>query len=183
MPPSRYSNLRRTSSTPESTFSRKPSTPQYRLRHTSLSLRRCLGQTHRRLSAWREAKLIFPKAWPIPQLRVAMQIHHGFKLCSGHSQVVEHIGQVRLGELTIIAPDKLQSLLAGQVPVLDHPGRHPCGAAEAELDVHHVVVQIVDLVVDTVEALKAAVGRSPPVFSAWFLTPPVVRLLKPKLVP
>ena len=69
-------------------------------------------------------------------------------------EIFEHVSQIGFGEFAVVALDKFHALLARHVAALDQAARHARGSAEAKLDVHHVEIEVVDLVVYRVEALE-----------------------------
>ena len=83
-----------------------------------------------------------------------MSIGYDTDFLLSHAEIFAYLREVSAREFPVIAAHQLQSLLARHMAILNETAGHADGAAEAELDVHHVVIEVVYGVVDTIEALE-----------------------------
>src|SRR5262245_65109556 len=87
-----------------------------------------------------------------------MQVDQLDQLRLRKTKIFDIFLQIAGRKFVIVFFDKIQTLGAAHMTVLDLPRRVADRAPEAELDELHIVVKIVDLIIEAVEVGKRAVG-------------------------
>jgi len=94
----------------------------------------------------------------IPDFRISMQIDDLGEFVARQAQVLEVFLEERGRKLGVVFVSEHERLVARHLVILDHSAGIARGATESEFDELHVVVEVVDLVIEAVEVGERSVG-------------------------